>query len=215
MAYLFLPIYVSLLLWASFTASTDAQGALVFILVLPLCYWMARVSEKHAAKRRSRIPRLIAAGMKYFLGIYLITLFLPMPFNVPNQMIHQVAEIYKARTGESPYQWARRRNDIYAMLEKQIELSQGGEIDFSKIDPMNDWDRVCFLDPEMDDVTASRVTQSEKFKLSPFTSDLKNRRTVLLFMDDDQMAYIAQYPVAKYDFTKLIGTCIKRKDSPN
>jgi hypothetical protein len=126
-------------------------------------------------------------------------------------MIRGVSLAFEAWTGENPYVWTRRRNDVSLMIDNLVKEARGKEINFSKIDAANDWDRVCFIDSQTEDAVVSSIVGSEKFKLSVFNWTSKEKVTVVIFMDGKDSAYVVFYPLKKHDFTALNGSCLKKE----
>lgn len=204
-------------LFSCFAAASDAQGALIFILLGPVVLLLlagALVLVSLPASAGSGAARtlrwLSAAGLGFVVAFFALA-FIPPARPFPAAVIGAVAAAYEAVTGESPYAAARRGNDVGAMIDAALAASSGERLDLSALPTAKPWDRVCVLRPYTDNAAARPVLGLEGWDIEMYSAiATSDSICTLVFIDGKRVSYVYELPRGKADLASLGGRCFAR-----
>lgn len=212
-----LMISAAIFLFSCFVTASDGQGAMVFILAIPLIGVMLGLNLVWLKPISKPIYGASLGGL-VFLGLFFFGAFIPGVRLIPETVIGGVAVGFEKVTGFSPYVWVRSSNDIGKLLDKELLRTQGKSIDFSAIRTRRAWIRLCVFGPYA-------TAQDAKAALG-FAWDLDAESQVrmsdgfdaLVLIDEKpgatpSVVYAQDYSRARADLASLSGRCFARSEA--
>jgi hypothetical protein len=177
---------------------------------LRLPYSSSRVSQSRAPKLSSRIAWLEIA----FVILFVAGTFLRPLRMIPDATLSGTSALFEELTGMTPDQYAQARNDVQAMIESELDRTQGREIDFSRFETGSSWDPVCIFGPQTGNGTATRVLGLAGWDLALYSKVAKSDEIdAFVFVDSKRgtVRYLAEIPRSEADFATLSGRCYGRE----
>jgi hypothetical protein len=196
-------------------ALSDGQGAIVFILSIPvmsgLLFLAGLLCRKITVKQNSffrleYIPKCFFG----FLVLFFVFLFIPGLQKLPVSFLECVGKTFAQATGKTPYAFFKDRASFANKLSKAIKRSNG--INFSDFDVTFAWDKVCILSPYTNNEKANQVLKMEfniEERSQIHQSDSINA-LVFLFQGDVNQVVDLKRSIADF---KVLDVCYARESA--
>lgn len=213
-------ISVAIFLGSCWVTATDGQGALVFIVTLPLSallFLFALLLTRHQAEGvlRSALRFLSWAGMA-FLVLFFASVFVPPLRVLPDSLIGMVSKAFQAYTGMTPYAFVRVKHDVKRMLTAELARTGGKEIDLSRLETGYEWDKACVFGPYTDHHAATKALGFGDWNIETY-SQIKTSDSIDAFVfvnsGTHHVPYVADIPRSAGDFAGLSGRCFGKGET--
>ena len=209
---------VALFLFCCFAAASDAQGAFVFLFLGPVIAGVLAVA--FFVLKRTALPGRAAAwafrlsgALAFFFAAFFACSLIPPLRAFPGAAVGAVARAFEAVAGKSPYQWVRDRDDMAAMIARDLSRGGGRELDFSRFQTAKSWSRLCVFGPYTDSA-AARAVLGLDWDIQAYSKIAESDGIdALVFLDDKKVAYVTDLPRSSADFAKLSRTCFPRREA--
>lgn len=204
-------ITLAAFLFSCMIIPTDAQGAFIFIFTLPVMVLSSIIGYFVAKKNNLDVLKVLNSAAIILVGLFFVSAFVPGLHFFSDGIINGSTKAFTAFMGETPKKYFSRRNNMYQLIQDELDKTQRQKIDFTKIDSRYDWNRLCFFDNNSKQAAVdSSVGQSFDLKMyNPYKDDPTHRQ-VLIFIENKSTSYYTWYKPSELDFTKYIGQCIER-----
>jgi hypothetical protein len=207
-----LAVIVALLFVASMlVAAMDAQGAIAYLLSLPLCailLWTA-----HRLSRKQLVPRTLILAESAFLAAFVMSVFVPPLRAFANFMVSGAAAGFESLVGLSPYAWAKQRNPEAAQLKEQLQKART-EVSLAQVSVFANWNRLCIFGPYSTEDDAARALGYRSATLEQSRVRNSNAVSALVFVNDSGTLGIIDVDRSLVDFAQLSQICLKPSDFP-
>lgn len=205
----FLIISLGVFLFGCFAAASDAQGAILFIFIIPVILGLLGYNIYWSRKNFKRTINVISISGFVFTTLFVVFAFVPGLNLFPATVVGFVSKGFELVTGQTPYAWTREKNDVLALVNRDLKTPES--MDMSTYKTSRDWKRVCFMGPYTTDEAASKIL-GYKYPLSQISSvNSSDSITTLAFSDDKTIVYFLDYPRSIADFHKLSGQCVEKR----
>ncbi len=196
--------------------TTDAQGAFVFILSIPLIlldlaatYYLAKKLGPTSGHGKSLWRAFQAHAI--FGAFFMISLFVPVLQVFPLVVVGITSKAFEFVVGKTPYQWAKDRNDAGAMVQRELEKSKGQRLDLRKLPTPYDWNTACFLPPYTDQKQGSKIMGFDWPEIYYHRISTSDGITLLVLHQDKSVSYYIELKRPAADFAKIEPKCFPRE----
>jgi hypothetical protein len=196
-----------------FVASTDAQGSFVFILFVPLMLLFSFIALLRAKNRGHKLLIQMSLGSFFIVIGFVFTSAVPFLNFIPKAMVSGVSAGFESLTGETPYAWTRKRNDVVNLIQEEIKDQGGKRMDLSRLPLALKWERVCVLETTLDDELAKKLVRLD-FKFSEFVSPKSHVFALVFVRDKNQtISYVVTLPPEARTLANYSGKCFPREEA--
>jgi len=195
---------------AAVVTASDAQGAFVYILALPVCGVLLAVG--HGLSPARSVVRTVVRIEALFLVLFLAGVVIPPLQFFPRAVTGAVAGAFERLAGASPYAWARQRGPAGQLA--QALNAPGGEITLAQMSIFPGWTRICVFGPGSTEEDAARTLGYYSATLAQSRVGHSDAVAALVFTNDRGTLGVVDVERSVADFAELSKSCLTPGDFP-
>ncbi|MBX3032887.1 MAG: hypothetical protein KF865_03110 [Bdellovibrionaceae bacterium] len=204
-------IAVLAFVFAGFVTSTDAQGALVYVFAVPICFGMLALGVFLSSPKS--VCRKVHFGFGIFLILFLVAAFVP-PFRFfPAKIVSGIAGTFEHFTGMTPFAWVRANGKE----AKAIRASLGkvtDKIEASDFAAVLNWEEICILGPYSTEADAAELLGYTSATLANSQVSSSDSVSALIFLSNSGTLIVVDVPRNVIDFSPMSRRCVERSEFP-
>jgi hypothetical protein len=192
-------------------AASDAQGAFIYFLALPVCALLLVIGCL-LSERKSVYRRIIwVEGL--FLFVFVLSSFIPPLRFLPNSVSYGVVKGFEQITGISPYVWAKQNSQSARELTDALKQAKD-ELTISQMSAVLGWDRLCIFGPYSTEEDAAKALGYFSATLAQSRVRESDSVSALVFANGKGTLAVIDVNRSVLDFTPLSRTCLQPADFP-
>lgn len=202
---------IGMFLFSCVVTLTDAQGAFIFILSIPAM--VVALVVAWAAGRAVSPPRFYVRAPK-ILTISLVFFFVMAPVPIlniiPSAFLQAVGAAFETATGKTPHAYFADKKAFDTLLVRALtDPAAAHHVDFSVLDVIFAWDRVCVFGPYTNNAQARTVLKIDFNIEDRSTIAQSDSVNALVFLYDGRVNKVVDLKRDVADFAAL-DTCYAR-----
>jgi len=204
--------------FSCFAAASDGQGAIVFLLSVPLSLLLLALGLFLAIRKpvpgSVRILAAVLCAEGAFLLLFLVSAVTPPLGSFADGTMGVVSGGFEALTGLRPYAWVRRNQELAGRIERGVSDAPGG-VSAELLSPGKEWERLCFFGPYTDDAAAAKTLGFLSATMQRSRVRGSDAYTALVYLGKDgSVLELVDVKRSSLDFSPLSGSCLSPAEFP-